>query len=131
MATTNASSTTRCRGWSRLWATWLALVLIQCLLGSRFGFVDSFVITNHRFATTGTTTTRNFGLEANEKSSPGGGTIALAAGGDSWDLEELENFAAESGVIVSFTTLGPGYRAVARAQHNESLIIGYVEGFVR
>ena len=89
------------------------------------------MITNHRFATTGTTTTRNFGLEANEKSSPGDGTTALAAGGDSWDLEELESFAAESGVIVSFTTLGPGYRAVARAQHNESLIIGYVEGFVR
>ena len=49
-----------------------------------------------------------------------------------WTLEELEEYSEEiAGVIISFTTLGPGYRAVARAKHDESLILGYVEGFVR
>lgn len=32
---------------------------------------------------------------------------------------------------MSFTTMGPGYRAVARAKHDEELILGYVEGFLR
>jgi hypothetical protein len=49
----------------------------------------------------------------------------------SWTMENLEDYAERTGVIVSFTTMGPGYRAVARAKHDESLILGYVEGFVR
>lgn len=49
----------------------------------------------------------------------------------SWTMEELEEQIAQSGFVVSFSTFGPGYRAVARAQFNESLILGYVEGFVR
>jgi hypothetical protein len=48
-----------------------------------------------------------------------------------WSIEELEEQALKSGIVISFTTLGPGYRAVARAKHNETLIMGYVEGFVR
>ena len=32
---------------------------------------------------------------------------------------------------MSLTTLGPGYRAVARCRHDPSQILGYVEGFVR
>ena len=48
-----------------------------------------------------------------------------------WTLEDLEQFSDDSGIVISFSTLGPGYRAVARAKHDESLIMGYVEGFVR
>jgi hypothetical protein len=48
-----------------------------------------------------------------------------------WTLEDLERYADDVGVVISWSTLGPGYRAVARAAHNESLILGYVEGFVR
>ena len=48
-----------------------------------------------------------------------------------WTLEELEKHIDRAGITISFTTLGPGYRAVARAKHNETLIMGYVEGFVR
>jgi hypothetical protein len=48
-----------------------------------------------------------------------------------WSLEQLEDFAADTGVELSFTTLGPGYRAVARAKYDPSIILGYVEGFVR
>lgn len=40
-------------------------------------------------------------------------------------------FASEQGVEISLSTLGPGYRAVARAKHNSTLILGYVEGFLR
>mmetsp|Transcript_20908 Transcript_20908/g.49277 ORF Transcript_20908/g.49277 Transcript_20908/m.49277 type:complete len:324 (-) Transcript_20908:145-1116(-) len=60
-------------------------------------------------------------------------TEASAASNDLWTLQELEEFAAgdEIGVVISFTTLGPGYRAVARAKHDESIILGYVEGFLR
>jgi hypothetical protein len=49
-----------------------------------------------------------------------------------WTLEELEEYSEQTvGVVISFTTWGPGYRAVARAKHDESLILGYMEGFVR
>lgn len=45
--------------------------------------------------------------------------------------EDIIKFAAETGVSLSLTTLGPGYRAVARAGHNNTQIIGYVTGFIR
>ena len=48
-----------------------------------------------------------------------------------WNIKNLDSYADRSGMTISFTTLGPGYRAVARAKHDESLILGYVEGFVR
>ena len=48
-----------------------------------------------------------------------------------WTLDELEEHVSKAGIVISFTTFGPGYRAVARAKHNETLIMGYVEGFVR
>lgn len=48
-----------------------------------------------------------------------------------WTANDVAQFAEERGVIISFTTLGPGYRAVARAKHDESMILGYVEGFIR
>lgn len=49
----------------------------------------------------------------------------------SWTTQDIDDFADSRGVIISFTTLGPGYRAVARAKHDESMILGYVEGFLR
>jgi len=48
-----------------------------------------------------------------------------------WTAEDIDIFADSRGVVISFTTLGPGYRAVARAKHDESTILGYVEGFLR
>lgn len=48
-----------------------------------------------------------------------------------WSRDQLEEFAKTQGVILSLSTLGPGYRAVARSQHNTTQIMGYVEGFVR
>ena len=48
-----------------------------------------------------------------------------------WSREKLEEYAARQGVVVSLTTLGPLYRAVARPLYNQTLILGYVEGFVR
>jgi hypothetical protein len=48
-----------------------------------------------------------------------------------WTVEDLEDYCDKTGVVMSFTTMGPGYRAVARAKHDETLILGYVEGFLR
>ena len=48
-----------------------------------------------------------------------------------WTETELMEFASEQGVTISLSTLGPGYRAVARAKHNTNLILGYVEGVLR
>lgn len=45
--------------------------------------------------------------------------------------EEIIKYGEEVGVKISLSTLGPGYRAVARAAHDEEQIIGYVEGFLR
>jgi hypothetical protein len=45
--------------------------------------------------------------------------------------EQLEAYANSQGVVMGLSTMGPGFRAVARAAHNTSLILGYVEGFVR
>jgi len=48
-----------------------------------------------------------------------------------WSEDDLKRFADAEGVTLSLSTLGPGYRAVARAKHNTTMIIGYVEGFIR
>ena len=50
-----------------------------------------------------------------------------------WTLQQLEDYASDESinVVISFTTFGPVYRAVARAKHDESIILGYVEGFLR
>ena len=50
-----------------------------------------------------------------------------------WTMEQLEDYASDEtiNVVISFTTFGPGYRAVARAKHDESIVLGYVEGFLR
>lgn len=45
--------------------------------------------------------------------------------------EELNDYAKKVGVTLSLTTLGPGYRTVARALHDEQQILGYCEGFIR
>lgn len=45
--------------------------------------------------------------------------------------EDIIEFASETGVSLSIKTLGPGYRAVARAKHNETQVIGYCNGFIR
>ena len=48
-----------------------------------------------------------------------------------WDRATLDTFASQQGVVLSLTTLGPGFRGIARSKHNETQILGYVEGFVR
>ena len=48
-----------------------------------------------------------------------------------WKQSDLDAYAATQGVSISITTLGPAYRAVARSTHNDTQILGYVEGFLR
>ena len=48
-----------------------------------------------------------------------------------WTFEELQQYALDEGVQLSISTLGPGFRTVARSTHNASAILGYGEGFVR
>lgn len=48
-----------------------------------------------------------------------------------WTEERLLDYSRDQGVIVSLSTLGPGFRSVARSTQNETEIIGYIEGFVR
>jgi len=48
-----------------------------------------------------------------------------------WTRQQLEDYASSQGVVLSLTTLGPGYRALARSKHNTTQIMGYIEGFVR
>lgn len=48
-----------------------------------------------------------------------------------WTLGQLEEFALKEGVELSKTTLGPGFRTVARSTSNSSAILGYGEGFIR
>jgi hypothetical protein len=52
-----------------------------------------------------------------------------------WSLQQLEEYTNSDsvGVVLEFTTsaLTGGYRCIARAKHNESIILGYVEGFLR
>lgn len=48
-----------------------------------------------------------------------------------WTKEQVLEYADQQGVVISFTTLGPAYRAIARAKHNTTQIMGYIEGFVR
>lgn len=45
--------------------------------------------------------------------------------------QTIVDFAYDAGVILSLNSMGPGYRAVARARHNDTQIIGYVSGFLR
>lgn len=52
-------------------------------------------------------------------------------GGKLATSEEIIKYGEDVGVKISLSTLGPGYRAVARAVHDEEQIIGYVEGFLR
>jgi hypothetical protein len=41
------------------------------------------------------------------------------------------DYASKEGVVLSLTTLGPGYRALVRAKYNTTQILGYCEGFLR
>lgn len=61
------------------------------------------------------------------------GAATTTEEGSLWTLEQLEEYASDESINVeiSFSTIGPLYRAVARAKHDESIILGYVEGFLR
>ena len=67
---------------------------------------------------------------SNTRPAPLSATID-ATGTTIWTREDLEDYASKQGVVLSLTTLGPAYRAIARPKHNQTLILGYVEGFVR
>ena len=79
--------------------------------------------------TTTTITTTTLLLKSNDVSD-----IDEIKGDDKMTLvtaEEITKFALQSGVVISLSTLGPGYRAVARSSHNTTQIIGYCNGFIR
>jgi len=65
------------------------------------------------------------GLSSSSASSSQETTISIA------NEEQLKKYAESVGVTLNLTTLGPGYRAVARAAHDPEQILGYCEGFVR
>lgn len=48
-----------------------------------------------------------------------------------WTKEQIINYSNQQGIIISLTTLGPSYRAIARSKHNTSIIVGYIEGIIR
>jgi hypothetical protein len=48
-----------------------------------------------------------------------------------WTRDDILKYANNQGVDLSLSTLGPGYRAVARSTQNASDILGYAQGFTR
>jgi hypothetical protein len=48
-----------------------------------------------------------------------------------WTRLQLDHFASHEGIVLSITKAGPFFRSVARAQHNTSIVLGYVEGWIR
>jgi len=46
-------------------------------------------------------------------------------------MSQLEDYAQHQGVNLTLSTLGPGFRVVARSLLDASQILGYGEGFVR
>lgn len=48
-----------------------------------------------------------------------------------WTEQQLLDYASNEGIALSLSTIRPGYRAVARAKHDETIILGYCEGFLR
>lgn len=49
-----------------------------------------------------------------------------------WTRQELTDFAEhEQGFKLSLSTLGPGFRVLARSTHNATEILGYLEGLCR
>lgn len=102
-----------------------------CTTSKTAGVVNGRLLANQRvgkdYHPQRTTTPRNPLLKSNDNDHNDDSSSSSSP----WTLQQLEEYADKTGVVISFTTLGPGYRAVARAKHDESLILGYVEGFVR
>jgi hypothetical protein len=69
--------------------------------------------------------------DANNKNDDAVTTATAIVPVDPWTMEDLEDYTEQIGVVLTWSTLGPGYRVVARAAYNESMILGYVEGFIR
>lgn len=75
---------------------------------------------------------RHLSASTNPPQSSSYGDDTAGGGGKSIGTEsQLKEYANNLGIIVSLTTLGPGYRSVARAAHDEEQILGYCEGFIR
>lgn len=70
-------------------------------------------------------------VKVNTFKSPSSALASTTQTGSIWGEEQLLDYASKEGVVLSLSTLGPGYRAVARAKHNETQILGYCEGFLR
>jgi len=45
--------------------------------------------------------------------------------------EEIIEYANKEQVVISLSTLGPGFRAIARPKHNTTQVLGYCSGFIR
>ena len=44
---------------------------------------------------------------------------------------EILSYASSQGSVLSISNMGPLFRVVARASHNESIILGYCDGAIR
>jgi len=118
-------------------SNWALLLLLSTflLIGNSISFVSSFAPT-----TTNIARTRNAKIHHGQQSTniryqaKSSKTEPETATADAlWTLEQLEQYASSEtiNVVISFSTIGPLYRAVARAKHDESIVLGYVEGFLR
>ena len=79
----------------------------------------------------GRTSSSLFAVEAEDPPSPSPSSPSPPRPIEIATSERIIERGREVGVELSLTTLGPGFRAVARSCHNSSQVIGYVEGFVR
>uniref|UniRef100_A0A7S3LDP4 N-acetyltransferase domain-containing protein n=1 Tax=Amphora coffeiformis TaxID=265554 RepID=A0A7S3LDP4_9STRA len=109
-------------------------------LSSILMWIACFDLTNSALAFVGSSWRRTYHpttfIQSPSTSTSSSPRVPLSATVDAadttiWTREHLEDYASEQGVVLSLTTLGPAYRAIARPKHNQTLILGYVEGFVR
>ena len=128
-----SSSSSRRNGNTRIKATNLVLLTfcvfaIASLTASLFPFASAFTT-----AVIATSSRRSNGKSTTQATSTTTEDDGNNNNNNLWTLQQLEDYASDEtiNVVISFTTLGPGYRAVARAKHDESIVLGYVEGFLR
>eukprot|EP00978_Attheya_sp_CCMP212_P031459 scaffold119023_cov52-Attheya_sp.AAC.4 len=83
-------------------------------------------------ACTGAGGTRIWTMQGNKEEASTTTSTSTKVESNQWlTSEQVKDYALRRGVIVSLSTMGPGFRAVARSSHNETLVIGYCEGFLR
>ena len=108
-----------------------SLIASGCSFIAKGTFVSPYLQQNPSIAMKTVNNPSSLTARASNDELPGTSATAVTEEPLWWSQTELEDFARAQGVDVSLKSLGPGFRAVGRSVHNSSLILGYVEGFVR